>query len=178
MKIVIRRMEYRHRTTIERDDGVQFSIPAYGPEEPMPHDLAHAVVESALRFTDGFWGTIADGGILPGMVKSAGREPPHASERSLAVLKTNRRSLILAEVLVDILTKTLREDGTGDARRAGMLLNERAAMASPVREDDLARLYMGLHTMRQLWDATSTGESIDFDWPLAQPDVLQKYARR
>jgi hypothetical protein len=71
-------------TLATRRDGVRLSVPVFGKLDPLPHDLAHYVVERELGLPDGFWGSVAAGAIFAGMVVLEGRQPPHARERSRA----------------------------------------------------------------------------------------------
>ena len=38
---------------VTRQDGVRLSVPVFGPLEPIPHDLAHYVVEKTVGLRDG-----------------------------------------------------------------------------------------------------------------------------
>ena len=49
----------RVETIVTRQDGVRLSVPVFGPLDPIPHDLAHYVVERELGLQNGFWGSVA-----------------------------------------------------------------------------------------------------------------------
>jgi hypothetical protein len=51
----------RIATVATRQDKVRVSIPVYGPLDPIPHDLAHYVIELELGLHDSFWGSVALG---------------------------------------------------------------------------------------------------------------------
>ena len=69
-------------TLVERDDGVVFAMRGAGGGADLPHDLVHAVVETALPIPDGVWGCVADGVVWGSMRHVSGRRPPHSAERS------------------------------------------------------------------------------------------------
>ena len=56
MKVAVRRVDSggRYLTLIARDDGVTFSMQGVGHNFAIPHDVAHYVVEKALRLNRGF----------------------------------------------------------------------------------------------------------------------------
>jgi hypothetical protein len=64
-------------TIVTRQDGVRLSVPVFGPLEPIPHDLAHYVIELELGLQNGFWGSVAAGALFDGMKILAGRQRPH-----------------------------------------------------------------------------------------------------
>jgi hypothetical protein len=109
MRIVVKRLDGdgRYETVITRDDGVSFRIQGVGYAFAIPHDLAHYLVEKALRIENGFWGSVASGAVFPSMTHFAGRRKPKASERSSTLLKANARALIETEVLVRIFNDTI-----------------------------------------------------------------------
>lgn len=91
----------RAPSVVVRADGVRLSVPVFGPLQPIPHDLAHFVVERELNLQDGFWGSVAAGAIFEGMRVLDGRQPPHAHDRSRALMKANHHSILFSECLVD-----------------------------------------------------------------------------
>src|SRR6476661_10050244 len=84
MRMTFQRMADRRpvETLVERDDGVVFAMRGAGGGADLPHDLVHAVVETALPLADGVWGCVADGVVWSSMRHVSGRRPPHAAERS------------------------------------------------------------------------------------------------
>src|SRR5262249_6755857 len=91
------------QTKVRRDDGVIINVRAMGPREPVPHDLAHLVVESMLGIRLGLWGSIAAGAIFPGMQVVEGRLTPRASEGSRATLQEHHENIVLAERAVGLV---------------------------------------------------------------------------
>jgi hypothetical protein len=90
MDILFRKSGFsREPSEASRSDGVRLSIPVFGRLDPIPHDLAHFVIERELDLQNGFLGSIADGAIFEGMHVISGRQPPHAGEHSRTVMKAN-----------------------------------------------------------------------------------------
>lgn len=75
MRITFQRMADRRsvETVVERDDGVVFAMRGAGGGADLPHDLVHAVVETALPLADGIWGCVADGVVWGSMRHVSGR---------------------------------------------------------------------------------------------------------
>ncbi len=56
----------QHGILVRRDEGPDVRLPAQPAGPSMPHDLVHAVVETALGIDDGFWGATARGATFQG----------------------------------------------------------------------------------------------------------------
>jgi len=94
----------RYRSVLRRPDGVEVELEggAYnaigGPVGEIPHDVAHLVVEEALRLERGVWGVLVAGGLFRGARVVAGRRRPHADRVAREILRrassssTRRRS--------------------------------------------------------------------------------------
>jgi|SRR5713101_6799092 len=54
MQIVVTRVDAHRYSTIVKRDGLQIRVPGYAFMRPLPHDLAHCVVEATLGLTVGF----------------------------------------------------------------------------------------------------------------------------
>src|SRR5689334_16635452 len=90
MQIAVHRLDRtRYRSVLDRDDGVRYLLDGAGAKGRRPHDLVHYVVESQLGLESGFWGSIADGAVFPGMTWLYGRRRPHATDRGEAVMRAN-----------------------------------------------------------------------------------------
>ena len=76
---------------VERDDGVVYRLYGGTAGPRLPHDIMHLVVERELRIKDGIWAGIAAGVVFDSMQHVSGRRPPHAAERSKALLRDFRR---------------------------------------------------------------------------------------
>ena len=105
MRLEVKRLDGdgRYETIITRNDSVSFRVLGVAHNFAIPHDLAHYVIEKALRIEDGFWGSVAAGAVFASMTYLCGRRKPKAAERSSALLKANARALVDAEVVVRIL---------------------------------------------------------------------------
>jgi hypothetical protein len=67
LQIIVTRVDEHRYSTIAKRDGLQISVPGYAFMRPLPHDLAHCVVEATLRLDRGFWASVADGVEFGGM---------------------------------------------------------------------------------------------------------------
>jgi len=69
-------------------------------DPPLPHDVAHLVIEGELGLEHGVWGVIAAGGLFPQCAVVSGRRRPHAAERARSVVKDAAAELTQAEIVV------------------------------------------------------------------------------
>jgi hypothetical protein len=160
--------ERRSSATAVRDDGVTVRIPGAGPITPLPHDLAHCVVERELHLERGFWASVAAGAMFQGMTVVVGRRQPHASERSSAIIKANAIFIGQAEVLVSIFIQIIREGLDRDPRSALRLVIEAqsacpAGILSP-DVDDLTRICASLRTTAARWQSVSIDQTLVEQW--------------
>ncbi len=163
MDILFIQSEHRRiETIVTRQDGVRLGVPVFEPLVPIPHDLAHYVVELELGLQNGFWGSVAAGALFEGMKILAGRQRPHATERSRSVLTANRQGIVVAEVLVDAALRAVK----------GMRLDEAPLPIDfpPVRtRADLntlvARLRPALDSMCTRWLTIPPGGTLPVVWP-------------
>jgi hypothetical protein len=170
MKVTIRRLDGdgRYETLVRRDDGVSFHIKGVAHRFTIPHDLAHFLVEKALGLRQGFWASIADGAVFPSMNHVEGRRKPKAAERSRAVLKTNARPLIEAEVLVRIFNDTIEQGHTQTSPVLHGRLKERwAAPGSRPREvsrANNAEIFASYSEMQSKWRDLPVGGTSELCW--------------
>jgi hypothetical protein len=94
-----------------RDDGVTVSVPVFGPLQPIPHDLAHFVIEHEMELRDGFWGSVAAGAVFGGMRIVRGRRRAHAADRSKEIIASNGPAIGLAEQMVTALMGVVEGGG-------------------------------------------------------------------
>ena len=111
MKLHVKRLDRdgRYETLVVRGDGVRFHVQGVAHAFAIPHDLAHYLVEKALKIEHGFWGLIARGAVFPTMRYLDGRRKPKAAERSAQLMKTHARDLVEAEVIVRIINDTFEQ---------------------------------------------------------------------
>jgi len=95
-----------------RPDRVTVCLASYDRTGLVPHDLAHLVVEKAMRLTTGLWGSLAAGAEFDSAEIVSGRPRHDHRARSTALRKTNDRDLRLAEMLVGaVLTEVEGRSG-------------------------------------------------------------------
>jgi hypothetical protein len=141
-------------TVVERDDGVVFAMRGAGGGAELPHDLVHALVETALGIPDGIWGCVADGVVWNSMRHVSGRQPPHAAERSARLKRDRAAAIGRAEAVADLVSRL--------ARDAAVLPGEVAATGLPAgRVDDAAA---GLRSAGRRWGALRPGETWSVTW--------------
>lgn len=151
----------RVETVVTRQDGVRLSVPVYGPLDPIPHDLAHYVIEQELGLKDGFWGSVAAGALFGGMKILSGRQRPHAAERSCAVLAAHRQGIVVAEVLVGVALSAVKGMNLDDAQ---------LPIDTPLvrTRDDLhtliAQLRPALDSMCTRWQAIPLDGTLNVVW--------------
>ncbi|HEY7349466.1 MAG TPA: hypothetical protein VH599_14215 [Ktedonobacterales bacterium] len=170
----IQSQHHRIATVVTRKDGVRLSVPVYGPLDPIPHDLAHYVLELELGLEDGFWGSVAAGALFEGIHILAGRQGPHATDRSRAVLAAHRQGIGISEVLVGWIMDVVKGTSLG---------NEPLPIASPLvrtRADQaalLARLRPAIEAMCTRWGAVPPGGTLLVVWP-DRPARLERASHR
>jgi hypothetical protein len=144
-------------TLAQRDDGVSVHVPRFDRKFPLPHDLAHYVVERECGLTHGFWGCVAEGALFPGMSVVAGRQRPHAAEHSRTLQRTWHEALGEAELVVAALLELHR------GKRWSPLADLAAKIDPALRHRVLARL----EAEQRRWQALEVGEHLAFAWPRA-----------
>jgi hypothetical protein len=171
VKLAIKRLDSsgRYETVITRDDGVSFHIKGVAHGFAIPHDLAHFLVEKALRLHQGFWGSIADGAVFPSMSHAAGRRKPKATERSNTVLKAHARALTEAEVLVRIFNDTIEQGHDEGSPALHGRLKERWAAPGhrprDISQANIAEVFASYKEMLLRWRSLPVGGTLDLRWP-------------
>jgi hypothetical protein len=170
MEIRIEKLDARRsQAVVTRDDRVTLRVAGYGPSQPLPHDLAHYVVEKELALRRGFWGSVADGAIFPGMEVLAGRQRPHARERSQALCKANSRNLTRAEVIVGLMIELMKNKVPAASPFAAKavarcLSSGRDSELRAVDAASLQRIDQGLGTMARRWAEVKVGDALVVRW--------------
>ncbi|WP_409330711.1 hypothetical protein [Trujillonella humicola] len=160
MRLTFTRMADRRavESLVERDDGVVFAIRGAGGGEGLPHDLVHALVESALDVRDGIWGTVADGAVWTTMRHVSGRRPPHVTARSERLKRERAAAIARAEALADLVHRLA--DGAvvlpGEVDRGGVPADRLHAAVEALREAG------------RRWAALRAGEVWVQEWPAAR----------
>ncbi len=161
--------ECTYTTQAMRGDGVTLQVPGPDRTAPLPHDLAHYVVERELGLRRGFWGRIADGALFPGLTVVSGRQPPHAAERSRTILREVEPQGTHAEVLVGIFLGILHD--CLDSNEPAALARVSAAWTpgkperGPLDPAEVRRVCQALQDAQQRWQALAIGQSLAVWWP-------------
>jgi hypothetical protein len=158
---------------IERDDGVIYRMGAGPITAAIPHDLVHFTVEDALGLADGIWGAIAGGVVFRSMKHVSGRRPPHAAERSAALIAAYRGRLQRAELIGGFVEAAAHRSGAAPAEhRPGARLVELAGQAfvtlPPADQPELGAIagaVAALHGAERRWQEVPIGGALVFDWP-------------
>jgi hypothetical protein len=151
---------------VERDDGVVYRLYGGTAGPRLPHDIMHLVVERELRIKDGIWAGIAAGVVFDSMHHVSGRRPPHAAERSKALLRDFRQQGLRAELLADLVagaatldTLTLDKINRLAAAKLSALPD---AGVDPVVIAAAAR---ALQVEAARWARLRIGQELSYDWP-------------
>jgi hypothetical protein len=164
--------ERTYEVTARRDDGVTLRVRT--PDKPLaiPHDMAHYVVERELGFALGFWGSIAAGAVFGTVQVVSGRQPPHAAERSAALIKSAYREQAAAELYVAVMQTVARDGKERDWREVCSRLDE---VWRPFRwprphvsAEDALRVCRALREAEGRWLALPVGESVTLPWAAAR----------
>jgi hypothetical protein len=164
--------ERTYEVVARRDDGVTLRVRT--PDKPLkiPHDMAHYVIERELNFERGFWGSIAAGAVFGTMDVVSGRQPPHAAERSAALIKASYREQAAAELYVAVMQGVAREGKEQDWRYVNSCLDEVWRpfrwQRPQVTAEDAVRVCRALREVESLWTALPVGESVKVTWASAQ----------
>ncbi len=150
------------------DDKVVIRV--HTPDRPrgLPHDMAHYLIERGLGFERGFWGVVAAGAVFKGMQVVSGRRPPHAEERSKAIIKAEYRQLAAAELYVSVIQSVAREGKERDLAYVNTCLDEvwrpfRWPRPAVTREGVL-RVCEALRETEKEWRELPVGGSVTLSW--------------
>jgi hypothetical protein len=126
----------------------------------------HLVVERELRIKDGIWAGIAAGVVFDSMHHVSGRRPPHAAERSQALLREFREQGLRAELLADLVSSA----ATLDTMTLDKIKRLTAAKLSVLPDADpdpvvIAAAARALQVEAARWARLRVGEELSYDWP-------------
>lgn len=165
MKITLHRTDgRRYWTAILRDDGASFEIRGIGFMGAAPHDLVHFVVERDLGLANGFWGTVAAGGIFGSMGPVAGKRPFHADAKAAALIKANQDDLNDAELLVGAFTDALETGLPHLILALGLFAKASAIKNARVGNDEALRVLEALRRAKATFDQLPIGGTMVLDW--------------
>ncbi|MFJ9641697.1 hypothetical protein ACWEPM_35750 [Streptomyces sp. NPDC004244] len=141
----------QHEILVRHRKGPDVRLPA-GPTGPtMPHDLVHAVVETALGIDDGFWGAMARGATFQGFETTA---PGRHRRSGLKVLRRGGDAVLAAELSVNWAYRVWR----------GLSTQGRGVGSPPLGPDALARTGPRLDAAAARWAAVPEGGELVWRW--------------
>lgn len=153
---------------VERDDGAVYRLYGGKAGPQLPHDIMHLVVERELHIRDGIWGGIASGIIFDSMEHVSGRRPPHAGDRSRALLATFHQPGQRAEVLANFVQCVAWLDHPSDLQirtLAATRLTVLPDAEADVDPAEIAAAAQALQVEAARWARLRVGEEISYDWP-------------
>ena len=151
---------------VERDDGVVYRLYGGTAGPRLPHDIMHLVVERELRIKDGIWAGIAAGVVFDSMQHVSGRRPPHAAERSQALLRDFREQGLRAELLADLVSSAATLD-TMTLDKIKRLAAAKLSVLPDAGVDPvvIAAAARALQVEAARWARLRVGEELSYDWP-------------
>lgn len=151
---------------VERDDGVVYRLYGGTAGPRLPHDIMHLVVERELRIKDGIWAGIAAGVVFDSMRHVSGRRPPHAAERSQALLREFREQGLRAELLADLVSRAATLD-TMTLDKINRLAADKLSVLPDAEVDPvvIAAAARALQVEAARWARLRIGEELCYDWP-------------
>jgi hypothetical protein len=161
-----------YEVVARRDDKVVVRIGTPDRPEGLPHDMAHYLVERGLGIERGFWGAVAAGAVFKGVEVVSGRRPPHAAERSKAVIKAGYRQLATAELYVSVFQAVAREGKERDLAYVNARLDDvwrpfRWPRKAVTREGVL-RVCEAMREAEKEWRELPVGGSVTVSWRAAR----------
>ncbi|MEU2442895.1 hypothetical protein ACH4UX_06935 [Streptomyces althioticus] len=141
----------QHEILVRRDKGPDVRLPAQPAGPSMPHDLVHAVVETALGIDDGFWGATARGATFQGFeLVSPGRH----RRSGMKVLRRGGDAVMDAELRVAWAYRAW----------SGLPTEGRGVGSAPLDAQALARTGPRLDAAAKRWAAVPVGGELVWRW--------------
>jgi hypothetical protein len=173
MRVTFPRLPDRERAwaLVERDDGVVYRLYGGTAGPRLPHDITHLVAERELRIKDGIWAGIAAGVVFDSMQHVSGRRPPHAAERSKALLRDFRQQGLRAELLADLVAGAAALDTMTLEKINRLAAVKLAVLPSTGRQSTdvdpvvIAAAARALQVEAARWARLRVGEELSYDWP-------------
>lgn len=152
MDITFRKLpDNQHEVLVRGRRGPDVRLPAQPVGPTMPHDLVHAVVETALGIDDGFWGAMARGATFQGF----GLVAPGRHRRSgMKILRRDGDRVMAAELGVNWAYRVWR----------GLPTEGRGVGRAPLDADALARTGPRLDAAAARWAAVAEGGELLWRW--------------
>jgi hypothetical protein len=176
MRIVFVRVPDYQRgyALVTRDDGVQYRLNDGPQTRHIAHDLVHFTVEDAFGLSDGIWAALCGGVVFSSMDHVSGRRPPHAADRSAALIRAHRDDLQRAESIANLVERAaVRDPAFREVRR---WLADRHGFEPAQGEIDLA--VARLRAATEEWARLEPGDVLVRAWPGHRRLRLAPSARR
>ncbi|TDD35154.1 hypothetical protein E1287_14665 [Actinomadura sp. KC06] len=154
-----------------RDDGVTVTVPGYDRTGAIPHDLAHFVAEREFGMTRGLWGSVAAGALFTGMAVTAGRQKPHAAERSKRIIKAHAKDIGLAEAVAGVVHDAVERDLALAAVMARLRAHWGALSPDPPPVAGVDAAVAALRREAERWSAVPVDQGMSLTWPFPAEHV-------
>ncbi|MGY1577213.1 hypothetical protein [Streptomyces sp. MN13] len=141
----------QHEILVRARKGPDVRLPAQPVGPNMPHDLVHAVVETALGIDDGFWGAMARGATFQGFELLT---PGRHRRSGMKVLRRGGDAVMAAELSVNWAYRVWR----------GLSTEGRGVGPAPLDSDALARTLPRLNAAATRWAAVPQGGELLWRW--------------
>ncbi|MFF8837548.1 hypothetical protein [Streptomyces sp. NPDC015130] len=141
----------QHEILVRARKGPDVRLPAQTVGPTLPHDLVHAVVETALGIEDGFWGAMARGATFEGFELVF---PGRHRRSGLKVLRRGGDAVMAAELTVNWAYRVWR----------GLPTEGRGVGLAPLDEAALARTTPHLDSAAARWAALPEGGELRWRW--------------
>ncbi|MGX1128018.1 hypothetical protein RKD49_000208 [Streptomyces glaucescens] len=141
----------QHEILVRARKGPDVRLPAQPVGPTMPHDLVHAVVETALGIDDGFWGAMARGATFQGFELVT---PGRHRRSGMKVLRRGGDAVMAAELSVNWAYRAWR----------GLPTEGRGVGSAPLDSDALARTVPRLNAAAARWAAVPQGGELVWRW--------------
>ncbi len=141
----------QHEILVRARKGPDVRLPAQPVGPSMPHDLVHAVVETALGVDDGFWGAMARGATFQGFAPVT---PGRHRRSGMKVLRRGGDAVMAAELSVNWAYRVWR----------GLPVEGRGVGPAPLDAQALARTGPRLDAAAARWAAVPEGGELVWRW--------------
>ena len=171
MRIELTKGSTADRMDIRRSDGshVTTSFPHKGP---VPHDVVHFFVESAMGIVKGFWGMVAEGH-HPEEIGAIAKAAGHASATRCSTPDPSFVPAIQAERIVECFEADLW-GGRCDPQTFIAMVDagcKQSLVPTPVIEPDKLDLICGqIAAFREKWVALPIDSRCTLDWPVDEAE--------
>lgn len=166
MKVVFHRQPGRaYYALATRPDGVVVHLRggSYNTfDPPLPHDIAHLVVERGLGLRHGLWGVLEAGGLFRLATVHSGRRRPQAAKRAERLLDEHREDLNVAEVAVAAVCRMAHEGLAADDRTIRELCGHRTPRE--LTPDVVPAVGDRLREAAWQWASVPVGGTLALDW--------------